>query len=99
MIMGRGRNYDKQIKMEAVSLVVDNGKTIASVARELEIPKSTVGKWVASYKDNGTDTFIGSGNLSAEDERDRDLQKQLRDLEEENKILKKAMRIFTNDQK
>jgi len=53
MSMARGRNYDKQIKAEAVSLVIDNGKTIASVARELEIPKSTVGKWVENYKDNG----------------------------------------------
>ena len=99
MSMARGKNYDKQIKAEAVSLVIDNGKTIASVARELEIPKSTVGKWVENYKDNGTDAFIGSGNLSPENQRERDLQKQLRDLEEENKILKKAMRIFTNDQK
>src|SRR5699024_3288411 len=59
MIMARGRNYDKQIKAEAVSLVIDNGKTIASVARELEIPKSTVGEWVENYKGNGTDAFIG----------------------------------------
>jgi len=99
MIMARGRSYDKQIKAEAVSLVIDNGKSIASVARELEIPKSTVGKWVENYKDNGTDTFIGSGNLSSENQRERDLQKQLRDLTEENRILKKAMRIFTNDPK
>ena len=99
MIMARSRNYDKQIKAEAVSLVIDNGKTIASVARELEIPKSTVGKWIENYKNNGTEAFVGSGNLSPENQRERDLQKQLRDLEEENKILKKAMRIFTNDQK
>ncbi len=51
--MARGRNYDKQIKAEAVSLVVDNGKTIASVARELEIPKSTVGKWSRIIKTMG----------------------------------------------
>ncbi|MFD2831218.1 transposase [Corticicoccus populi] len=37
--MARGRNYDKQVKAEAVSLVIDNGKSIASVSRELEIPK------------------------------------------------------------
>lgn len=97
--MARGRNYDQHIKEEAVNLVINNGKTIASVARELEIPKSTVGKWVESYRDNGTDAFVGSGNLSQEKQADRELQKRLRDLEEENKILKKAMRIFTNDQK
>jgi len=99
MMMARGRNYDQQIKAEAVSLVIDNGKSIAAVARELEIPKSTVGNWVDNYKDNGTDAFIGSGNLSEEKQSEKDLQKRLRDLEEENKILKKAMRIFTNDPK
>lgn len=99
MIMARGRNYDKQIKEEAVSLVINNGKSIASVARELEIPKSTVGKWIENYKDNGTDAFVGNRYLSQENQADRDLRKRLRDLEEENKILKKAMRIFTNDQR
>lgn len=80
IIIARGRNNDKQIKAEAVSLVIDNGKTIAAVARELEILKTTVGKWVENYKDNGTEAFIGSGNLSPVSQRARDLQKQLRDM-------------------
>ncbi|MEZ2458316.1 hypothetical protein ACBR55_06955 [Salinicoccus roseus] len=41
----------------------------------MEIPKSTVGKWVENYKDNGAETFIGSGNLTAENQRERYLQK------------------------
>ncbi|SDK32398.1 transposase [Lacicoccus qingdaonensis] len=97
--MSRGNNYDKHVKEEAVSLVIDSGKSIAAVSRELDIAKSTVGNWVRDYKDNGTESFVGSGNLSQEKQADKDLQKRLRDLEEENKILKKAMRIFTNDQK
>ena len=36
---------------------------------------------------------------SARRNRGRDLRKQIKDLEEENAILKKAMRIFTNDRK
>lgn len=99
MTMARGRNYEKQIKEEAVSLVIDQGKSKAAVAREMEIPKSTVANWVDQYRDKGTDAFVGSGNLSAEKQSEKDLQKRLRDLEEENQILKKAMRIFTNDQR
>ena len=97
--MARGRNYDQQVKAEAVSLVIDNGKSIASVSRELEIPKSTISKWIENYKHNGTSAFVGSGNLTPEKQDEKALKKRLRDLEEENKILKKAMRIFTNDQK
>ncbi|CAD2081939.1 hypothetical protein GCM10007275_06650 [Jeotgalicoccus coquinae] len=51
------------------------------------------------YGNEGSDAFVGSGNLSSEKQEERDLQKQIRDLEEENRILKKAMRIFANDQK
>lgn len=97
--MGNKGIYDKQFKLEAVSLVLDSGKSITSVARELDVAKSTLGKWVKDYQANGTESFVGSGHVSPEKETDRHLQKRLRDLEEENKILKKAMRIFTNDQK
>lgn len=97
--MARGRNYDNQVKEEAVSLVVHQNKGIAEVSRQLEIPKSTIGKWVEIYKRNGSEGFVGSGNVSPDQQADRELQKRIRDLEEENKILKKAMRIFTNDQK
>ena len=62
--MSRDSNYDKHVKAEAVSLVVDSEKSIASVSRELDIAKSTVGNWVRDYKDDGIEAFVGSGNLS-----------------------------------
>jgi transposase len=43
--------------------------------------------------------FVGSGRSRAEDQAARDLQQRIRDFEEENAILKKAMRIFPNDRK
>jgi len=74
--MSRGRNYDKHVKAEAVSLVIDSGKSIASVSRELDIAKSTVGNWVRDYQDDGTESFVGSGNLRPEKQTDKDLQKK-----------------------
>ena len=58
--MSRGRNYDKHIKAEAVSLVIDSGKSIASVSRELDIAKSTVGNWVRDYKDDGPNRLLAA---------------------------------------
>lgn len=55
MIMARVRNYEKQIKEEAVSLIIDQGKTRADIAREMEIPKSTVSNWVNNYRNNGAE--------------------------------------------
>src|SRR5699024_6665523 len=97
--MSRGSNYDKHVKAEAVSLVIESGKSIASVSRELDIAKRTVGNWVGDYKDDGIEGLVGSGNLRPDKQADKDLQKKLRELEAENKILKQAMRIVTNHQK
>lgn len=97
--MGKNGPYDEHFKMEAVSLVLDSGKSIASVARELEVAKSTLGNWVTAYREKGTDGFVGSGHLSPEKQAEKDLHKRIRELEEENKILKKATRIFANQQK
>lgn len=47
------------------------------------------------YKDNGKNDFLGSDNLRPEDVELRRLKKRLADIEEENEILKKAIRIFT----
>lgn len=40
--MARCRNYDKEVKEEAVSLVVHSNKGVTGVSRELDIPKSTI---------------------------------------------------------
>lgn len=90
--MSRKRTYDQTFRMEAVSLVNTSNKSIAAVARELDIPPQTLTRWVSMYGNEGSDAFVGSGNLSSEKQEERD-------LEEENRILKKAMRIFANDQK
>lgn len=97
--MSRKRTYDQTFRMEAVSLVNTSNKSIAAVARELDIPPQTLTRWVSMYGNESSDAFVGSVNLSSEKQEERDLQKQIRDLEGENGILKKAMRIFANDQK
>ncbi|WP_407654102.1 hypothetical protein [Alicyclobacillus cycloheptanicus] len=55
--------------------------------------------WMAKYKEDPATPFVGSGNLKPEVKALRDLERENRELREENAILKKAMRIFTNDRK
>lgn len=40
--MSRKRTYDQTFRMEAVSLVNTSNKSIAAVARELDIPPQTL---------------------------------------------------------
>ena len=93
------KRYDREFKLHAVKQVIEAGKPAAQVARELDITNSSLCKWVQKYKEDQTEPFVGSGNLKVEDKALKELEKQLRDLKEENEILKKAMSIFTKDLK
>nr|WP_179295448.1 transposase [Bacillus sp. FJAT-45350] len=93
------RSYDKEFKISAVRMVTEEGKKKAEVARELDVAEQTLHNWIKKYKEDSESSFVGSGNLKPEDKETKDLQKRLRDLEEENAILKKAMGIFAKDQK
>ncbi len=93
------KSFDKEFKFEAVRMVKEDGKKIAEVARELDIAEQTLHNWVSKYNKEQEAGFVGSGNLKPEDKQARELQKRIRDLEEENAILKKAMGIFAKNQK
>lgn len=93
------KKYDKDFKLQTVQMIQEEGKTVAQVARELEISDNTLYRWIAEYKQDGKQAFSGSGQLRPDDKAVRDLQKRVRDLEEENDILKKAMHYFAKDRR
>ena len=94
-----GRIYSNEFKIQAVKRVVEDGVSSAQVARELGININTLREWVKRYKENQNEPFVGSGNLRTEARNIRQLEKRIRDLEEENAILKKAAAIFAQNQK
>lgn len=94
-----GKHYDIEYKMQIARLIAEEGKKATELARDLEIPLGTIRNWVAAYKSKKENGFIGSGNLSSDTQSIKDLEKQIRDLQEENEILKKAMHIFTKNPK
>ncbi len=91
--------YSKEFKLEAVKNAVENHKSAAEVARELGVNANTMRLWVKQYKEDKKEPFVGSGNLRAEAQRIRDLEKEVKDLKEENAILKKAAAIFAGNRK
>lgn len=92
MSKGNGKRYDEAFKKETVRYLLENNKTVAQVARETGVNDNTLHNWVKKYSKEpdvkSTQTFTSS------DAQVKALQKQLRDLEEENEILKKAMHYF-----
>jgi transposase len=45
------RHFTDEYKAQAVSLVLDSGRTIAEVARSIEVHEMTLGKWVKKTRD------------------------------------------------
>ncbi|MGM0939898.1 MAG: IS3 family transposase [Bacillota bacterium] len=84
------KSYDNEFKIQAVQMVKQDGKKIAEVARELDLAEQTLHNWVKKYDKNQEAAFVGSGNPSPENKNEREFEKRIRDLEEENAILKKA---------
>lgn len=93
------KKYDKEFKVQTVQMIQEQGKAVAQVARELGINSNTLYRWMAEFKQDGSSAFPGSGQLKPDDKATRDLQKRIRDLEEENEILKKAMHYFAKDRR
>lgn len=93
------RSYDKEFKRDAVKLVLEGGKSKESVARDLGIAKSTLAYWIWKYQEDPDNCFPGKGYLKPQDEGVRRLKKELADVKMERDILKKAMAIFSRNEK
>ena len=91
--------YSAEFKMEAVKRVRKTGEPVARIAADIGINENTLHGWVKRSREKPDTPFPGSGKLSAEDERVRKLERENRELREENEILKKAATYFAKNQK
>ena len=91
----RSRNYDREFKLNSVKLHINGGKKANRVCKDLGIPDSTFSTWVKEYRENGEDSFRGSGKIKSSNEETCRLKKELKDAQMERDILKKALAIFS----
>jgi transposase len=91
------RQFSEEFKQQAVRLVLDEGKSVGSVARELDLVPSALGQWVKHAQ--AERTHGRTGLTTAEREELSRLRKQVRILEEEREILKKAAAFFAKHQR
>ena len=79
--------YAPEFKDEAVRLVIESGRPIAQVARELRINDGTLGNWVARYRDEHP---VSESPLSvSERARLAELERENRQLRLDNEFLGK----------
>jgi len=94
--MGR-RRFTREFKLEAVRRLSTGDRTIAEVARELKIGAALLGRWKAQYEAEADEAFPGKGRLKDSDERMRRLEREVRELQQENAFLKKTAAYFARD--
>ena len=90
------RKFRDDFKAGAVSLVLDKGKSITRVAKDLDLTQSSLGKWVEQARaDQGKST---RGSLTTEEKEELSrLRKEVRELRLEREILKKAAAFFAKE--
>ena len=93
------RKFTKEFKVESVRLVIDQGRTIADVARSLGIGEGVLSQWKQNYAKLSTEAFPGHGKRTPHDEEIWQLKKQLARAQQERDILKKAVAYFASDPK
>ena len=86
------RSFTEEYKTGAVRLVLDEGKTVAAVARDLDLTESSLRNWVEHARADRTKGKTGL--TTAEREELVRLRKELRIVQEERDILKKAAAFF-----
>ena len=93
--MAKRKSYDKEFRLGAARLVVEQGYSQAEAARRLGVAGTTVKAWIEQFRK--------SGELPPEDqpvpeaEELKRLRQENRRLELDNQILKKAAAYFAKE--
>ena len=98
------KKYPKEFKLDAVSLVKEQGYSYSEAARSLGINANMLGRWAKEADVDDGLAFRGNGKLTPDQEELRKFKAQIKRLEMEREILKKATagapyRIFAAETK
>ncbi|GKU23655.1 transposase [Clostridium folliculivorans] len=79
------RSYDKQFKIAAVKLVLDDDMSVAEAAVALNIHYNSLYRWINEYEEYGESAFPGHGTALYS------CQYEIKKLRQENEGLKKEL--------
>lgn len=86
------RKLAPQFKAEAVQFVLETGRPIAEIARELEIIEGTLGNWVNEWRRDNPEPE--KALTPVERARVAEMEDEIRRLRLENEFLRKAAAFF-----
>lgn len=88
--------YTPEYRREAAHLVIDTGRTVAAVAREIGVGEQLLGRWVHAERARG-----GPGEVPLDVDERAELERLRREVQElrmDNEFLGKAAAFFASKQ-
>lgn len=89
--------YSPEYRREAARLVIDTGRTIAAVAREIGVGEQLLGRWVHAERDRAGGGPDAPLDLDERAELGR-LRREVQELRMDNEFLGKAAAFFASKQ-
>ena len=93
---GKRKTYTAEFKLAAVKMILEQKLSVAEVARRLDVGENLLHTWKKAVLADGTKAFPGSGHLTPQEEEIRKLKAEVKRLEAERDILKKATAFFAS---
>jgi transposase len=91
---GRPAKYQPEFQKDAVGLVLDEGRTIADVARSLMVNEGTLGNWVAKVR-NERERSTG---LEVDERAELvELRREAAQLRMERDLLKRSLALWVKE--
>ena len=96
--MPKQRNFSPEFRLEAAQLVVDQGYTVKAASEAMGVGLSTMENWVRKLRAERSGIAPVQGQALTPEQREiQALKRQLRRVEEEKEILKKATALLMSD--
>ena len=83
------RIFSREFKLAAIEQI-ESGKSLARVARELELHENVLRRWKREIQQYPSRAFAGNGNVRATN-REAELERKIGQMTLENDFLKKAL--------
>jgi transposase len=92
------RSFTTEFKHEAARLVLDKGYSISEASRSLDVGETALRRWVNQLEQERGGSTPKAKALTAEQQHIQELENQVKRLELEKEILKKATALLMSDE-
>ena len=82
------RSYDRQFKISAVKLILEDDMSVSNAAKALGIHYNSLYRWISEYEEYGESAFPGHGTALYS------YQYEIKKLKQENEALKKDLDLL-----